>query len=177
MYKYFHYLYFLFILNSFLTRGVVYGDGQSRICGGSCGGSNHCAWPKVTWPEVTSVTWPELTSVTWPELTLSGNMFCAKATGSCAISALMGPYDRKWQSHVTGRGPVRKWSWPEVGSAHARLFPPRFFLSSSNMATEGHLTPSGFPWVYATGSCATPVVTLDPPWKYPWGVLYDVQVL
>jgi hypothetical protein len=128
MYKYFHYLYFLFILNSFLTRGVVYGDGQSRICGGSCGGSNHCAWPKVTWPEVTSVTWPELTSVTWPELTLSGNMFCAKATGSCAISALMGPYDRKWQSHVTGRGPVRKWSWPEVGSAHARLFPRAFFL-------------------------------------------------
>ena len=28
-------------------------------------------------------------------------------------------------------------------------FPPRFFLSSSNMATEGHLTPSGFPWVCA----------------------------
>ena len=29
------------------------------------------------------------------------------------------------------------------------------------MATEGHLTPSGFPWMYAcaTGSCATHVVT------------------
>jgi hypothetical protein len=46
-------------------------------------------------------------------------------------------------------------------------FPPRFFLSSSTVVTwlpdvtEGHLTPSGFPWVCAcaTGSCATPVVT------------------
>jgi hypothetical protein len=33
---------------------VVYGYGQSHICGGS----DHCAWP-----EVTSVTWPEVTSV------------------------------------------------------------------------------------------------------------------
>ena len=43
-------------------------------------------------------------------------------------------------------------------------FFPRFFLSSSNMATacdQRSLTPSGSPWVYAcaTGSCATPVVT------------------
>ena len=40
-------------------------------------------------------------------------------------------------------------------------FFPRFFLSSSNMATEGHLTPFGVPLGVpcATGSCATPVVT------------------
>jgi hypothetical protein len=51
--------------------------------------------------------------------------------------------NRKWRNirpsgtfwpEVTGRGPVRKWPWPEVCSAHARLF-PAFFLSSSTMAT------------------------------------------
>jgi hypothetical protein len=26
----------------------------------------------------------------------SGSMFCACATGSCAISTLLGPFDRKW---------------------------------------------------------------------------------
>jgi hypothetical protein len=33
----------------------------------------------------------------------------------------------------------------------------------------------GSPWVYATGSCATSVVTEGHliPWKSPWGVLYD----
>ena len=72
-------------------------------------------------------------------------------SGSCTISALMA-FDRKWQSHVT-----------EVCSAHARFF-PRFCLSSTVVTwlpdvTEGHLIPSGFPWVCATGSCATPVVT------------------
>ena len=57
---------------------------------------------------------------------MSGSMFRACATGSRAISALVGPFDRKWQSHVTGRGHVRKWPWPEVGSAHSRLFPALF---------------------------------------------------
>ena len=51
------------------------------------------------------------------------------------------PYSPLWGlltggdvNRVTGRGSVRKGSCPEVGSAHARIF-PRFFLSSSNMAT------------------------------------------
>ena len=106
-------------------------------------------WPEVTlvtWPEMTSVTCnvrkyvlrmrnrklpisalvgsfgPEVTSVTWLEEALSGSRFCACSTGSCTISTLAGPFDRKWQSHVTGSGPVRKRSWPAVGSAHARLF-------------------------------------------------------
>ena len=81
--------------------------------------------------------------------------------------ALIGPFDRKWQSHVTVRGHVRKRSWPEVGFAHARLFPAFFFLflSSSTMATEGHLIPSGFPWVYATE------VTQHPQWpKVTWSL-------
>ena len=65
-------------------------------------------------------------------------------------------------SHVTGRDPVRKRSWPEVCSAHAR-FSPRFFLSSNTVVTwlpdviKGHLTPCVC--ACATGSCTSPVVT------------------
>ena len=115
--------------------------------------------PEVTQPEV---TWPE---VTWlmslPEVTMSGSILCACATGSCAISALVGPFDRKWQSHVTGRGLVRKCPWPEVGSVHARIFPPRFFLNSRTGCDQRSLDPfRGSLWVYATGSCATPLVSL-----------------
>ena len=63
---------------------------------------------------------------------LSGSIFC----GMLRNIRPSGAFWRKWQSHVTGRGPVRKCPWPEVGSAHARLFPAFFFfLSSSNMAT------------------------------------------
>jgi hypothetical protein len=44
-------------------------------------------------------------------------------------------------------------------------FSPRFFLRSSNMATgcdRRSLDPhSAFPWVYATGSCTTPVVVVN----------------
>ena len=80
-------------------------------------------------------------------------MFCACSTGSCAISSLVGPFDRKSRD--------RRYVLRMPG------FPPLFFLSSSTVVTwlpdvtEGHLTPSGFPWVCAcaTGSCATPVVT------------------
>ena len=46
---------------------------------GNRGGSDNCAWPEVT-------------SVTWPEEALFGSMFCACTTGSCAISALVGPF-------------------------------------------------------------------------------------
>ena len=43
------------------------------------------------WPEVTSVMWWRLL-----EEVLSGSMFCACTTGSCAISTLVGPFDWKW---------------------------------------------------------------------------------
>ena len=42
--------------------------------------------------------WPEVTSVTCPEAALFGSMLCACATGSWAISALVGTFHRKWQS-------------------------------------------------------------------------------
>ena len=125
MYKTMHLLHWplIYILCSLNTKTlmiVVYGDGQSRICGGSCGGSDHCAWPEVTWPEVTSVT--------WPEVTLSGSMFCVCATGSCHISALVGPFDRKWH-----QSPDRKRPWPEVSLTGSMFcacpaFPRAFFF-------------------------------------------------
>jgi hypothetical protein len=68
-----------------------------------------------------------------------GSMLCTCATGSCAISVLVGPFDRKWQSHVTERA--------LTGSMFCAFpaFSRVFFLSSSNMAT--------------LGSCATPIMT------------------
>ena len=60
-------------------------------------------------------------------------------------------------------------------------FPFLVVLTWLPNVTEGHLIPSGFPWVcaYATGNCATLVVTKGHviPWKSPWGVLYDVRIL
>jgi hypothetical protein len=54
---------------------------------------SHLRWCcEVVLPEVKSVTWPEVTSVTWPEMTMSGSMFCACATGSCAIFSLVGSW-------------------------------------------------------------------------------------
>jgi hypothetical protein len=89
---------------------------------------------------------------------MSGSMSCA--TGRCAISALVGPFDRKRPC-------------PEVGSAHARLF-PLVVVTWLPDVTKGHLTPSEFSWVSATGSCATPVVVVN---NVGWSVLYDVRVL
>jgi hypothetical protein len=95
---------------------VVYGDGQIIICGGSMRiGSFAHAWPEVMWPEEA----------------LFGSMFCASASGSCAISALVGLFHRKWQSHVNGRGPVRPYLFPVLlfpVLLVSRTFSPYFFL-------------------------------------------------
>jgi hypothetical protein len=66
---------------------------------------------------------------------LSGSMFCACATGSCAISALVGPF---WSEVTKSRD--RKRLCPEaiptgsMFSAFPLFTPCVFFLSSSNMA-------------------------------------------
>jgi hypothetical protein len=68
-------------------------------------------------------------------------MFCACATGSCAISALVGPF---WPEVTKSRD--RKGPWPEVGSAHARIFPCVFFLVVVTWlpdVIQGHLTSFG----------------------------------
>jgi hypothetical protein len=91
---------------------------------------------------------------------VTGSMFSACATGSGAISTLMGLFDRKWRQSRDQKMPC-----PEavlIGSRFCACpaFSPRaFFLSSSTMATgcdQGSLDPFGFPWVC---TCATPVVT------------------
>jgi hypothetical protein len=111
---------------------------SSRICGGAV------RWYYRKWCQSHDRKWRQ-------SRVLSGGMAYACATVSCAISALVGPFDRKWQSHVTGRGHVRKYDMCMPG------FSPRFVLTSSTVVTwlpdvtEGHLIPSVFPWV-----CATP---------------------
>jgi hypothetical protein len=71
-------------------------------------------------------------------------MFCACTTGSCAISALVWPFDRKWQSHVTGSGPGRKYVL-----RMPRFFPRVFFflvvVTWLPDVTEGHFIPFGVP--------------------------------
>jgi hypothetical protein len=83
-----------------IKMGVVYEDSSSRICGVAMRSKRKSRDRK----------WRQSRA-------LSGRMFCACATGSCAISTLVGPFDRKWRSHVTGSdvshvtgsNPVRKY--------------------------------------------------------------------
>jgi len=151
---------------------VVYGHGQTRIWGGGARWwcyrkSRDRKWRDRKWP------WPEVT-LTGSHVTESaptGNMLCACATGSCAISALVGPFHRKWR-HKSSRDPL---GFPWKGGVRACatgsctistlvgpfLFRVRacatvsrvFSYSSSSTVvqvpwipvTEGHLTPSGIP--------------------------------
>jgi len=93
---------------------VVYGHGQSRICGGAVRWS-YRKWP---WSKVTLVTWPEeaLTrsdDVTWPKVTWPHGCatgFPALLTGTW-VSPLLGPFDRKCFSRTF----------------FPRTFPPNFF--------------------------------------------------
>ena len=96
----------MLILVQTSISSVVYGDGQSRICGGS----DHCAWPEVAWPEVI----------------LSGSMFCAYATGSCPISALVGPFDRKWRQSRDRKRPCPVLSLTESMFCACPAFPAFF---------------------------------------------------
>jgi hypothetical protein len=116
--------------------------------------------PEVTWPEVTLVTWPEVPLFTWPKVT---SVTCPVMKYVLRMRNRKLRHIRPSGAFLTGSDKV---TWPEGALTGSRFcacpdFSLRFFLSSSNMATEGHLTPSGFPWVCAcaTGSCTTPVVT------------------
>ena len=135
----------IIVLN--VTNGIFTHHDSSSIHGYSsshiCGGSNHCAWPEVTWPEMMSVTCPVRKYV----LRMRNRKL-----------RHIRPSGAFWP--VVTKSRDRKRPWPEVGSAHARIF-PRFFLSSSssNMAT----------------GCDRR--SRDPRRKCPWGVLYDVRVL
>ena len=101
-------------------------------------------WPEATWPEVTSVTWPEVTSV------------------RCPIWKYVLRMRNRKLRHIR---PSRAF-WQEVTSVTWPVL--RFFLSSSTMATgcDRRSLDPGFPWVCATGSCATPVVVVN---NVGWG--------
>jgi hypothetical protein len=119
---------------------------------------SHLRWCcAVVLPEV---TWPEVRSVAWPKVILSGSRFCAYATGNCAISALVGPFDRRWQSHVTRRGPARKCSWRKYVLRMRNLklrhiHPSVAFWPEVTMSRD---RKKPYPEVYLTGSrfCACP---------------------
>jgi hypothetical protein len=135
---------------------VVYGDSSVIIWGGQWG-----------------ATGSHVTGSDDSHMTGTGSMLCACATGNGAISILLGPFHRKWVSHVTET--VRKRPWPEVCSAHARIFTSSFFLSSSTKCntvvqvpwlpevTKGHVIPSEFPW------CAISALVgpFDRKWRHP----------
>ena len=102
-----------------LTRTwVVYGYGQIIIWGEQWGATGI----DVTGSDMTGshMTGSDVSHVTG--INHHRSILCACATGSCAIF----PFDRKWQSHVNGRGPVRKCPLQEVDYAHAMLFPAFF---------------------------------------------------
>jgi hypothetical protein len=87
---------------------------------------------------------------------LSGSMFCACATGSCAISALVGPFDRKWRQSRDRKRPC-----PEVALTGSRFCARPTFSALFSLQYYHVYRISGFPWVCATGSCATPVVVVN----------------
>jgi hypothetical protein len=127
---------------------VLYQNGQYHICGGVTGSDPDRKWRDRKWrrshdrkwshahaqlvhfvllPCSTVVQVPWLLEVT-ERVTLPrrDGRVCAFATESCAISALVGPFDWKWR------------------------------YETSTVVTDGHVTPSWFPWVCAISALVGP---------------------
>jgi len=116
---------------------VVYGYGQTRICGG---GARWCyrksrdrRWRQSRERRWRDRKWP-LTGSDVSHMSGTGSMFCACTTGSCAISA---SFDRKWRQSrdrkrpwpeeaLSGTGPV--WKCAHAQTKVAQPFPAFFFL-------------------------------------------------
>jgi hypothetical protein len=154
-----------------LVTRVLYGEGQSRIWGGAMGSNRK--WHDRKWRQSRDQKWRQSLDRTWP---------CPEV---CSAHA---------QPEVATYRPSRAF-WPEVTKSRDRKGPcPEVALTGSRFCacpafsgafffvvvpwlpdvTKGHLTPSEFPWVCATRSCATPVVVVN---NVGWGVLYDVRIL
>ena len=126
--------------NNTFTRSSIWARKKSHLRRW-CEVLTEVTWPEVTWPEVTSVTCPvrKLRNIRpsgafWPEVTTSRHR-----KRPCPQAALTGS---------------RFCACP--------VFSRAFFLVVLTWlpdVTQGHLIPSGFSWVYATGSCATSVMT------------------
>lgn len=113
---------------------VVYGDGQISICGGAMRSNRKwsCAQREVT-TITCHKTGSEVTWVSWPEKTLTGSMLCACATRRCAISALVGPFHRKWRQSRDRKRPC-----------------PEAVLIASAIGTFSTTTVLQVPWLPVT---------------------------
>jgi hypothetical protein len=153
----FSFIHIVHIISHFkLPFLVVYGDGQSRICSWSSGGSGS----EVTWPEVTLVTCtvrkyalcmhnrklrnirPNVAGsdkVRWPEEVLSGigldRKYVLRMPGLFPRLFFLTRVVVQFLSEVTSDSRHQKSPCLEVCSAHAPFFPAFFFLSSSTPIT------------------------------------------
>ena len=79
---------------------------------------------------------------------LAGSMFCACATGSGAISVLIGPFDRKWRKSRDRKKPC-----PEVALTGNRFCAcPSFSRAFFFVVVPWLPWLSGFPWVCRSSS-------------------------
>ena len=154
------------IWSNYCIMLVVYGYSSSHTLYLRWIGPLRMTGSDVTGSDVSHVTGSDVSHC-------PGSMFCACATGSCAISTLVGPF---W-TEVT---PV---TWPEVVLTGSRFCAcPTFFLVVVTWlpdVTEGHLIPLGFLCVCAHAqlpNIRSDRRSRDPLRKCPWGVLYDVQM-
>jgi len=90
------------------------------------------------WRQSRDRKWP------WPKAPPTGNMLCACATGSCGISAIIGPFHRKWRQSRHRKRP-RKRPCPEViacacASASCGTV-SRVFSYSSSSTVVAHFSP------------------------------------
>jgi hypothetical protein len=132
---------------------VVYGHGQRRIWGGAMGSNG------------SDVTGSHMTGSDVSHVTGSDHVrkyILRMGNGSCAISALVGAF---WPEVTKSRD--RKRPCPEVSLIGSRFcacpdFSRAFFLVVvATWLPKVTWPPSGLSWVYATGSCATSVMTED----------------
>ena len=143
-----------------MTR-VVYGYRSVSIWGGAVRGCNR---------KLRDRQWRQSRDRKWRQSdALSESIFCACTTGSCAIFALVGPFDRKWRQSRDRKRPC-----PEVALTGSRFcactaFSRAFFLVVVPWlpdVTEGHLTPFGVPSGVRNRKLCTPVVVVN---NVGWG--------
>ena len=130
-------------------EGVLWGGATgSHVTESDVTGSYVTGMTSVTWPEVTSVRCPVRRYV----LRMRSRAFWPEVTSVTWLEEALS------EVALTGN---RFCACPGFSRAFFLVVVP--WLAD---VTEGLLTPFGFPWVCATGSCATPVVVVN---NVGWG--------
>jgi hypothetical protein len=81
------------------------------------------------WPKWRDVTGSDVSHMTGRDVShVSGSMLYACATGSCAISALMWPFDRKWRQSRDRKRPCPEGDLTGSTFCACPAFSPAFFL-------------------------------------------------